>query len=111
MKNMDRILGILIGAVMFLPWRPIVALLVAIWLVNINGVELYNWHDGLVHGIFFLPNLVRHLFDNGVLYKATNYTTGYNIAWWIAAVGSCFGWFVDACFSFLNVCSFGKSDE
>ena len=108
---MDRILGILIGAVMFLPWRPIVALLVAIWLVNINGVELYNWHDGLAHGIFFLPNLVRHLFDGDVLFKAVNHTAGYNVAWWMATIGSCIGWTIDACFSCMKAWAFLASDE
>lgn len=107
---MDRFFGFIVAVFMFLPWRPIVMLLAAIWFVDISGVELYDWRDGLAHGIFFLPNLVRHLFDGDVLFKAVNHTAGYNVAWWIAAVGSCFGWFVDDCFSFMNVCSFGKSD-
>lgn len=105
---MDRIIGCLIGAVMFLPWRPIVALLAAICFVNINGIELYNWYDGLANGIFFLPNLVRHLFDSDVLFKANNCTDGYNIAWWIATVGSCIGWLIDASFSVIKVGSFNK---
>ena len=108
---MDRILGYIAGAIMFLPWRPIVMLLAAIWFVNINSVELYDWRYGLAHGIFFLPNLVRHLFDSDVLFKATNSTVGYHVAWWIATVGSCIGWLVDACFSFMKVCTFGGSDE
>ncbi len=59
----------------------------------------------------FLPNLVRHLFDGDVLFKATNCTTGYNVAWWIATVGSCIGWLVDACFSFMKASAFVGSDK
>lgn len=108
---MDKVFGYLVMAYIFLPWRPIVALVAAICFVNISGVELYGWLGGLAHGIFFLPNLVRHLFDSDILFKATNHTIGYNIAWWIATVGSCVGWLVDACFFFMKACSFGRSDE
>lgn len=111
LRKMDRVLGCIIGAFMFLPWRPVVALLAAIWFVNISDVELYDWIDGLGHGIFFLPNLVRHCFDSGVLFKATNYTTGYNVTWWIASICSCIGWLVDACFSFMKACAFLGSDK
>ncbi len=103
---MDRILGYLAMVYIFLPWRPIVVLVAAILFVNINGTELYGWQAGLAHGLFFLPNLVRHLFDGDVLFKATNCTTGYLVAWWIATVGSCIGWLVDACFSFMKAYSF-----
>ena len=68
---MDRILGYLAMVYIFLPWRPIVVLVAAILFVNINGTELYGWQAGLAHGLFFLPNLVRHLFDGDVLFKAT----------------------------------------
>ena len=108
---MNKIIGFLVMVFMFLPWRPIVAIVVSVLFVNINGTELYGWQVGLAHGLFFLPNLMRHLFDSDVLFKAANCTTGYNIAWWIATVGSCIGWLVDACFFFMKACSFGRSDE
>lgn len=108
---MDKVLGYLAIAYIFLPWRPIVALVAAIFWVNISGAELYGWYAGLAHGLFFLPNLVRHLFDSDVLFKATNCTTGYNVSWWIAAVGSCIGWLVDACFSFMKASVFVGSDK
>ena len=108
---MDKILGYLAMAYIFLPWRPIVVLVAAILFVNINGTELYGWQAGLAHGLFFLPNLVRHLFDGDVLFKASNCTIGYNIAWWIATVGSCIGWLVDACFSFMKAYSFLGGDK
>lgn len=108
---MDRILGYLAMVYIFFPWRPIVVLVAAILFVNINGTELYGWQAGLAHGLFFLPNLVRHLFDGDVLFKATNCTTGYLVAWWIATVGSCIGWLVDACFSFMKVSAFVGSDK
>lgn len=108
---MNRGLGCIAIASMFLPWRPIVCLLAAIWFVNINGTDLYGWQAGLAHGLFFLPNLVRHLFDSDVLFKASNCTTGYHIAWWIATVGSCIGWLVDATFSFMKASAFVGSDK
>ncbi len=49
---MDRFFGFIVAVFMFLPWRPIVMLLAAIRFVNISGVELYDWRDGLAHGIF-----------------------------------------------------------
>ena len=108
--NMDRFFGFIVAVFMFLPWRPIVMLLAAIWFVNISGVELYDWRDGLAHGIFFLPNLVRHLFDGDVLFKAVNHTAGYNVAWWMASIGSCIGWAIDACFSCMKAWAFGNNE-
>ena len=40
---MDKILGYLAMAYIFLPWRPIAVLVAAILFVNINGTELYGW--------------------------------------------------------------------
>ena len=108
---MDKVLGYLAIAYIFLPWRPIVALVAAIFWVNISGAELYGWYAGLAHGLFFLPNLVRNLFGDDVLFKASNCTTGYHIAWWIATVGSCIGWLVDATFSFMKASAFVGSDK
>ena len=65
---MDKILGYLAMAYIFLPWRPIVVLVAAILFVNINGTELYGWQAGLAHGLFSLPNLVRHPFQGYPLY-------------------------------------------
>lgn len=70
---MNKIIGLLVMVFMFLPWRPIVAIVAAVLFVNINGTELYGWQAGLAHGLFFLPNLVRHLFDGDVLFKAPMY--------------------------------------
>ena len=54
---------------------------------------------------------MRHLFDGDVLFKATNCTTGYLVAWWIATVGSCIGWLIDTCFSFIKAYSFLGGDK
>lgn len=108
---MNKIIGFLVMVFMFLPWRLIVAIVAAVLFVNINGTELYGWQAGLAHGLFFLPNLVRYLFDGDVLFKATNCTTGYHVAWWIVTVGSCIGWLVDATFSFMKASAFVGSDK
>jgi len=44
-------------------------------------------------------------------YKSYNCTTGYYVAWWIATVGSCIGWLVDATFSFMKASVFVGSDK
>ena len=108
---MNKIIRLLVMAFLFLSWRPIVAIVAAVLFVNINGTELYGWQAGLAHGLFFLPNLVRHLFDGDVLFKATNCTAGYHVVWWIATVGSCIGWLIDACFSFMKAYSFLGGDK
>ena len=84
----------LVMVFMFLPWRLIVAIVAAVLFVNINGTELYGWQAGLAHGLFSLPNLVRHLFDGDVLFKATNCTTGYHVT-----------------FSFMKASAFVGSDK
>ena len=106
---MNKIIGLLVMVFMFLPWRLIVAIVAAVLFVNINGTELYGWQAGLAHGLFFLPNLVRHLFDGDVLFKATNCTTGYLVAWWIAIVnGSSFMIWLSVCLLLVykNACDF-----
>ena len=40
---MNKIIGFLVMVFMFLPWRPIVAIVAAVLFVNINGTELYEW--------------------------------------------------------------------
>jgi len=47
----------------------------------------------------------------GQIFKATNCTTGYHVAWWIATVGSCIGWLVDATFSFMKASVFVGCDK
>jgi len=73
---MNKILGYLAMVYIFLPWQPIVVLVAAILFVNINGTDLYGWQAGLAHGLFFLPNLVRHLFDGDVLFKSVRASVG-----------------------------------
>ncbi len=38
---MNKIIGLLVMFFMFLPWRPIVAIVAAVLFVNINGTESY----------------------------------------------------------------------
>lgn len=54
-------------------------------LCNINAEETYTWYSGIWHGLFFLPNLVRHwLFD--AEFKAEYCTTAYNVFFWIFGI-------------------------
>ena len=52
---MDRIFGYLAMAYIFLPWRPIVVLVAAIFWVNISGAELYGlWRLPATSGVYEL---------------------------------------------------------
>lgn len=86
---MNKIIGLLVMVFMFLPWRPIVAIVAAVLFVNINGTELYGWQAGLAHGLFFLPNLVRHLFDGG--YPFQGYQLYYRLS---CCLVDSYSWFV-----------------
>lgn len=55
---------------------------------DINTAETYSWYSGIWHGMFFIPNLLRHCFNSDILYKANDYTAAYNIWWWISTVVS-----------------------
>ena len=65
------------------------------WLLcDIDPSETYSWYSGIWHGLFFIPNLIRSWFGDA-LFKAEDYTTAYNVFYWIFAVlsvlGSVFG--------------------
>ena len=60
----------------------LIAILLACLLCNIHDGETYSWLSGIWHGVFFVPNFIRHLVDASILYKASSYTTMYNIYWW-----------------------------
>lgn len=72
----------------------IVSCLLSWWLCDINPEKTYSWYSGIWHGWFFIGNLIRSFFGNA-LYKAANYTTAYNMWWWISTactvVGFLFG--------------------
>lgn len=70
------------------------------WLCDINLSEHYEWLSGVWHGIMFVPNWLRSLFSDGVLYKAVDYSVGYNISWWIFAIVSCLGTLFDVVITF-----------
>lgn len=71
--------------------RLAICIVFAWWLCDINSAEHYEWLSGIWHGVMFVPNWLRGAFCDGVLYKAVDYSTGYNIAWWIFCVVSCLG--------------------
>jgi hypothetical protein len=48
------------------------------WLLcDINPDKNYIWYSGIWHGIFFVPNYIRHLVWN-TPFKAEIYTSAYN---------------------------------
>lgn len=63
-----------------------IGILFAKWFCNIDSEDTYSWISGIWHGIFVVPNYVRHTMDSVILYKAADYSTMYNIFWWIIVV-------------------------
>lgn len=63
-----------------------VGIVIAHFLCNINAQETYSGLSGFWHGLFIVPNLVRHFFDSTILYKAESNTSSYNVLWWIAFI-------------------------
>lgn len=66
-------------------------LLLSRWLCDIDPNECYVWYHGIWHGLFVIPNWIISLFDHDVLCKANEYTTGYNIWWWIVLIWEVLG--------------------
>lgn len=78
-----------------------IGMVLAWWLCDIHPAEHYEWLSGIWHGIMFVPNWLRTFFDDSVLYKAADYSAGYNISWWIFCIVSCLGTLFDVVGKFL----------
>ena len=59
---------------------------IAWFICNINAFDTYSWISGVFHGLFVVPNFVRHLFDEDILYFAEYHTTAYSIFYWLTAI-------------------------
>ena len=89
-KNMNKLLMVIFTAISeFLRSILVVGvavgilMLIAKFLCNINPHDSYSWISGIWHGLFFIPNYARGLLSPEILYKALDYTTMYNVFWWI----------------------------
>ena len=56
-------------------------------IAHIDPNKTYTWYSGIWHGMFFIPNFIRSCIGDA-LYKANEYTTAYNVWWWITTVGA-----------------------
>jgi len=63
-----------------------IGVLIAHFLCNIQPQETYSWMSGIWHGAFLVPNFIRGLFSPEILCKAKDFTTMYNVLWWISVV-------------------------
>ena len=63
-----------------------IGMLIAKFLCNIDPDDSYSWISGIWHGLFVIPNYARGLFDPDILYKALDYSTMYNVFWWIVVL-------------------------
>jgi hypothetical protein len=83
------------GCVAFLIMRFFllgIGLIIAHFLCDIDPSDTYSWYSGIWHGLFVVPNFVLSLFGD-TLYKAKDYTTMYNVFWWISSIFSILGIF------------------
>lgn len=78
------IFQIVIALIPFLIIYSILSLL-SIWLCDIDVDKTYKWYSGIWHALWFIPNLIKCIFTDG-LWKAEIFTTGYNIWWWITNI-------------------------
>lgn len=86
---MNRVVFSLFGFVLAISRVAIpllIGVILACFLCNIHEGETYSWLSGIWHGMFFVPNFIRSIFDPDILYKATDYTIMYNVYWWIISV-------------------------
>ena len=57
------------------------------WLIcNINASDTYSWISGVFHGLFIVPNFIRHLFSHDIFFFAEYHTTAYTILYWLIAI-------------------------
>jgi hypothetical protein len=47
---------------------------------------LLGWWAPCIHGTCFIPNYIHSMIEEGRLFKATSYSTAYNVWWWLTAV-------------------------
>lgn len=62
------------------------------WLLEIRPETDYGWFMGAVHGVLLVPNWIISLFDSSWLIKATQYTSTYNVMWWVFGVLNILYW-------------------
>lgn len=54
---------------------------------EIKSHKLYDWYSGIGHGFLIIPNFIIHtIFDDHWLYKAKQFTNGYNIGFYISSI-------------------------
>ena len=88
---MTIITFIVLAAIYFLfGVGPLIYILVSVllgWLFcNIDPEECYSWYSGIWHGLFFIPNLIRHIFKHSILYKADCCSMAYNVFFWLFGI-------------------------
>jgi hypothetical protein len=77
------------GSLLFCTWI-VVPFLVAYFFCDIDPDKTYSWYSGIWHGTFVIPNFILSLFTDHIC-KAKEYTTMYNVFWWITFIGSILG--------------------
>lgn len=101
LKRCSTSMGVVTGSLGCIFVLVIILILLCLsckYLCNIDPDKYYVWYHGIFHGFFAIPNWIASFFDSSILCKAENYSTGYNIWWWIVLLLclSPIGWRVSA---------------
>lgn len=73
----------------------VVAIVLAVFICEINPDVTYTWYAGLWQGLFFIPNFILWVFRDG-LFVAAHSTLGYKVCYAlmalmsVASLASCF---------------------
>lgn len=64
------------------------ACLLAMWICDIEPGVKYHWLSGIWHGIFVIPNFIRHVISHKVLMMADKGSEAYYIFFWIVTIAT-----------------------
>ncbi|MCH4155214.1 MAG: hypothetical protein LKF31_02815 [Muribaculaceae bacterium] len=97
MKSFGKFLMAIVWVIVILLIFAVVGGILAGILCKV-GTGPYPWYMAIWHGLFFIPNFVRHLIWTDVAFIASVTTTVYTVLYWIVAaitvlivIGSVFG--------------------
>ncbi len=65
-----------------------IACFLAMWVCDIEPGEKYRWASGIWHGIFVVPNFIRHIISHNVRFMADNGTEAYYIFFWLITIAT-----------------------
>ena len=86
MKDTFAIIFAILQRIIGITLAIIIVCLLAKWLCTIDANETHYWYHGILHGLFVIPNIIRHFFDSDILIKAELCTSAYSFFFWTSAI-------------------------